>query len=311
MAAKKKVEKVVTSYKCINCRKIKESSQYYKGTTICKSCIKTLATDKTTKNITQDGVEKVMEIMNKPFVKDIYVRVASMDKTTNNNFIGEYLRQINLTKDYREGTYADSVLFNMRNEKLMNAKVQIEKEEEYEKEQDEVTEDMRFFWTRGIADIPDREVLILQKMYDQYTNSGDATIITSHKVQEDFKSLCKYELQKSKIEYNLEEIKSVQMLQKMIDDLSESLGIQAIQKQSKFDNNKFTLGLITRYKEDVRKEPIPRWCEDLGHYNAMKDLVKVHYQGGMAIASGVSSKGIEEAKARLKEFEVDLKNIEE
>ena len=162
-----------------------------------------------------------------------------------------------------------------------------------------------------MANLPDREILILQKMYDEYTNNGDSTIVTSKKIQDDFQTLCTLELQKSKVQYNLEEVKTYQTLQRMVSELSESLGIQAIQKQAKFDNNKLVLGLIGRYKEDVKKEPIPRWCEDLKHYNPMRDLIKVHYIGGMSSALGVSSPEIEDAKARLKEFEVKLQEQEQ
>ena len=278
----KKKSKASETCKCKVCKKIKDKRQFYTGSEYCKACIKSIATNND-KEIYQEGVEKVMEMLDKPFVYDVFVRVAQQDKTTVDNYVGEYLRQINVNRDYKDGTYKDSVLYNKRNEEVAKVKSQIIKDVEAVKEEERTVDaEMRFFWTKGIAQLPDKEILILQKMYDEYTNNNDATIVTSHKIQSDFQALCKYELQKSKIEYNLEEVKTCQMLQKMIDDLSESLGITAIQKQTKFDRNKFTLGLITRAIEDNYKQPIPRWEEDYGHFNSMKRLIKVHYVGGMA-----------------------------
>lgn len=308
MATKKSAKSEIC--KCKNCKKPKSPTQIYKGTELCKTCVNILAVDPKTKKITHEGVKKVMQLMDKPMVEDLFVRVANDEKTTNLNFVGNYLKQINLTKEYRDATFIDSNVINMKNDKMMNAKSNIDEEiKKEEKAKEEVTDDMRFFWTSGLVDLPDREILILQKKYDQYTNNSDLTIVTSKKIQDDFKALVKYELQKGKIEYNLEEVKTVQMLQKMIDDLSESLGISAIQKQSKFDSGKFTLGLIARYRELTK--PIPRWEEDYGNYNSMKALIKTHYLGGMGISMGLSSPEIEKSKEKLKEFEVNMEFNEE
>ena len=316
MAEERKIQKKKKSTakeqcKCKICGDSKAKANFYLGLPYCKKCMKSVITDNNG-DVTEEGFSKALQMLNKPFVRDLFVKIATQDKTTVDNFLGEYLKQINVSREYKDGKYADSILYNMKNEEIAKVKSQVIKEVETVKESErEVDSDMRFFWTKNIANIPDKEILILQKMYDEYTNNGDSTIVTSHKIQSDFQALCKYELQKSKIEYNLEEVKTCQMLQKMIDDLSESLGITAIQKQAKFDNNKLVLGLIGRYKEDVKKEPIPRWCEDYGHYSAMRDLIKIHYIGGMSSALGVSSPEIEEAKARLKEFEVNLQEQEQ
>ena len=312
MAEERKIQKKKKSTakeqcKCKICGDSKAKANFYLGLPYCKKCMKSVITDNNG-DVTEEGFSKALQMLDKPFVRDLFVKIATQDKTTVDNFLGEYLKQINVSREYKDGKYADSILYNMKNEEIAKVKSQVIKEVEAVKESErEVDSDMRFFWTKNIANIPDKEILILQKMYDEYTNNGDSTIVTSHKIQSDFQALCKYELQKSKIEYNLEEVKTCQMLQKMIDDLSESLGITAIQKSVKLDTNRLILGLIGRYKEDVKKEPIPRWCQDLKHYNPMKELIKVHYLGGMANAMGVSNPEIEEAKARLKEFEVTLK----
>ena len=299
----KKKSKASETCKCKVCKKIKDKRQFYTGSEYCKTCIKSIATNND-KEIYQEGVEKVMEMLNKPFVYDVFVRVAQQDKTTVDNYVGEYLRQINVNRDYKDGTYKDSVLYNKRNEEVAKVKSQIIKDVEAVKESErEINDEIRFFWCKGVANLPDKEILILQKMYDEYTNNGDSTIVTSKKVQDDFQTLCTLELQKSKVQYNLEEVKTYQTLQKMVSELSESLGIQAIQKSARFDSNKFTLGLLCRYRE--LSKPIPRWEEDLGNYNSMRDLIKVHYLGGAGLAMSLSSPEIDKARERLKQFEVD------
>ena len=308
----KKKSKASETCKCKVCKKVKDKRQFYTGSEYCKACIKSIATNND-KEIYQEGVEKVMEMLDKPFVYDVFVRVAQQDKTTVDNFVGEYIRQINVDRNYKDGTYKDSVLYNKRNEEVAKVKSQIIKDVEAVKEEEKtVDNNMRFFWTKGLSNIPDKEILILQKMYDQYTNNDDPAIVTSKKTQDDFKTLCILELQKSKIQFNLEEVKSCQTLQKMIDDLSISLGIQNIQKQSEFDASKFTVGLVCRYAEDIKKRPIPRFVKDLGGIcgiNPIRESNSIDFIAGMGESVGISTPRIEEAKAKLKEFEVKVEEI--
>ena len=258
--------------------------------------------------VSMENFKNTLKVLDRPFIKDVYYQCVNNSRLTNKNFLAKYLNIIQNEPLYCTMSYNDGeallVLHDEENE--VEKKVEKLKADKEDRKNYKATDEMRFFWTNGMTDIPDKEICILQQMYDEYTNNGDSSILSSKKVQDDFRTLCILELQKSKLQYNIEMIKDYQNLQKMCSDLSESLGIKAIQKQNKFDSNKFTLGLIARYQEDVVKEPIPRWCEDLGHYNAMKDLIKVHYLGGIGIAMGLSTQDIEAAKQRLSEFEVEL-----
>ena len=308
MAEERKIQKKKKSTakeqcKCKICGDSKAKANFYLGLPYCKKCMKSVITDNNG-DVTEEGFSKALQMLNKPFVRDLFVKIATQDKTTVDNFLGEYLRQINVSREYKDGKYADSILYNMKNEEIAKVKSQVIKEVETVKESEQIISDeIRFFWCKGVANLPDKEILILQKMYDEYTNNGDSTIVTSKKVQDDFQTLCTLELQKSKVQYNLEEVKTYQTLQKMVSELSESLGIQAIQKSARFDSNKFTLGLLCRYRE--LSKPIPRWEEDLGNYNSMRDLIKVHYLGGAGLAMSLSSPEIDKARERLKQFEVD------
>ena len=63
----KKKSKASETCKCKVCKKIKDKRQFYTGSEYCKACIKSIATNDD-KEIYQEGVEKVMEMINKPFV---------------------------------------------------------------------------------------------------------------------------------------------------------------------------------------------------------------------------------------------------
>lgn len=308
----KKKRKGANDCKCKICQKIKNKKNFYTGYEYCKSCIKAIITNDE-KEVVVEGVSRAMELLDKPFVYDVFVRVAQQEKTNADNFIGEYIKQINVNREYKAGKFIDSVFFNKKNEEIAKAKTQIIKEVDAIKEEERVVDaDMRFFWTKGLSSIPDKEILILQKMYNQYTNNDDPAIVTSKKTQDDFKTLCTLELQKSKVQFNLDEIKNCQMLQKMIDDLSVSLGIQNIQKQNEFDASKFTIGLVCRYAEDIRKRPIPRFVKDLGGIcgiNPIRESNSIDFIAGMGESVGISTPRIEEAKTKLKEFEVKVEEI--
>ena len=317
MAEERKIQKKKKSTakeqcKCKICGDSKAKANFYLGLPYCKKCMKSVITDNNG-DVTEEGFSKALQMLDKPFVRDLFVKIATQDKTTVDNFLGEYLRQINVSREYKDGKYADSILYNMKNEEIAKVKSQVIKEVETVKESErEINDEIRFFWCKGVANLPDKEILILQKMYDEYTNNGDPSIVTTKKVQDDFQTLCTLELQKSKVQYNLEEIKTYESLQKMVSNLSETLGIQSIQQKQTFDASTFTVGLICRYAEDIKKRPIPRFVKDLGGIcgiNPIRESNSIDFIAGMAESVGISSPKIEEAKAKLKEFEVKVEEI--
>lgn len=262
----------------------------------CKICLRGSTIDVNLGTVTKESIVSALRKLDKPLVDEIFLMIKERE-VSNEKFLGEYVTQLNISK-YKNLTYADTVDLEIEQEKRMNAKVESVKEEL-------VTEEMRRFWGRN-AELTNQDYLDLQAMFDNFTRHEESM---DFKKESDYKQLCKFELQKSKIEFNIDEINKVEKLQKMIDTLSDNLGIQAIQKQDAFDNNKFVLGLITRYHEDVKKKPIRRWVEDLGNVDPLRDIIKTDYLGGMAQALGVSNPEIEDAKKRWEEFSVQLEEI--
>lgn len=259
----------------------------------CKKCLQSMIIDTNTGKITVDKFKSALKILDLPFVNSLYVEVMSNDNTNNANMLGRYIKQIGLKPDIKSATYADSIMFEIRDEQIKNSKV-----EEIKKE--EVTEEMKRFWGRGLEN---QDYLDLQEMFDNFTRNEEGM---DFKKESDYKDLCIYQLQKSKMQFDFESIPKVEKLQKMIDTLSDNLGIQAIQKQQEFDNNKFVLGLVTRYYEDIKKDYIRRWVEDLGHIDPLMDIIQTDYIGGLGAAIGVNNPLVVEAKKRMETYSVKL-----
>ena len=259
----------------------------------CKKCLQVMIIDTNIGKITVDKFKSALKILDLPFVNSLYVEVMNNENTNNANMLGRYIKQIGLKPDIKSATYADSIMFEIRDEQIKNSKV-----EEVKKE--EVTEEMKRFWGRGLEN---QDYLDLQEMFDNFTRNEEGM---DFKKESDYKDLCIYQLQKSKMQFDFESIPKVEKLQKMIDTLSDNLGIQAIQKQQEFDNNKFVLGLVTRYYEDIKKDYIRRWVEDLGHIDPLMDIIQTDYIGGLGAAIGVNNPLVVEAKKRMEEYSVKL-----
>lgn len=271
-------------------------TNYYKSTrkeyedfngycNICKSCLSLMLLDLSTNNVTTENFKKVCAYIDKPFIMLLYNEIVMNDKFTYKNIIGEYISRINLKKEWKNLKYSDSIMFELQ-------------EDEFLREKFKVSDDIKRFWGRGL---PDEDYIDLQDMFDNLTSSEENM---DYKKESDYKTLCIYELQKSKIQYDLSRIKDVTPLQKMIDDISSNLGIKAIQKKDGFDGNKFTLGLITRFAEDIVQSPIKRWVEDLGNVDLMKNICEVHYTGNIANVFGVSNDRIIEYQKELDKYSV-------
>lgn len=259
----------------------------------CKKCLQTMIIDTNTEKITIEKLKSVLKILDLPFVNSLYVEVMSNEKTNNSNMLGRYIKQIGLKPEIKTSTYADSVIFEIREEQIKNSKIEEIKEKE-------VTEEIKRFWGRGLEN---QDYLDLQEMFENFTKSEEHM---DFKKESDYKDLCIYQLQKSKMQFDFDSIPKVEKLQKMIDTLSDNLGIQAIQKQQEFDNNKFVLGLVTRYYEDIKKDYIRRWVEDLGNIDPLMDIIQTDYIGGLGSALGINNPLVLEAKERINKYSVKL-----
>lgn len=293
---------------CNTCGKEMSVSKFYKSNreeymqyngvcTTCKTCLRKSTVDQNLNTVTKESIRDALKKVDKPLIDEVFQAIKNKN-TTNSKFLGDYLSQLNLYPKYKNLVYADTIDIEIEQEKLMNSKV-------VEKNKETVTDVMKKFWGRGLEN---QDYLDLQDMFDNFTRNED---IMDFKKESDYKDLCIYQLQKSKMQFDFDSIPKVEKLQKMINDLSDNLGIQAIQKQDEFDNNKFVLGLITRYHEDIKKEPIRRWCEDLGHIDPFRDIITTDYIGGLGAAMGVNNPKVEEAKERMKEYMVKIEECYE
>ena len=242
---------------------------------ICKTCLQRLSVDEVTGIVTKESIMDVLQKLDKPFVEEIFNTTSSIEDMTNTKFLGHYLRLLNANLKYKNCKFEDSKEIAIRTEEIVKARIERGLE---------VTEEMKLFWGRGLDN---QDYLDLQKKYDtylQYEKEVDA------KKLQDYRQLCVYELQRDKIQYDVSMVKQVKDYHTMINELSDSLGIKAIQKKEELSTDKFVIGLITRYIEDVKKEPIPRYVEDLGGEDKLHELIGIEYVGNLCDSIGIKNK---------------------
>ena len=297
---------------CRTCKKSKATaSNYYKSNKqeykaydgncpICKLCLRTLSIDGTLNEITPDSFKEVLYHLDSPYIKTVFISVMSNADTTNANFIGRYRRALNLNVEYKKANYADSVMFKLLEEGRQNAKTESKVISAVE-----IDDEMKLFWGMGLED---NAYIYMQTMYNRFTKHEKKM---DHKKESDYKTLCIYEWQKSTIQYNIDEVPKLEKLQRMIDTLSSSLGILARQRLEEESNEKFTIGLITRYHEDIKKDPIKRWVEDLGNVDLMRNMLEIHYKGGIMHSLKIPNPDIEQYQAELDKYTVHMTQDDE
>ena len=166
---------------------------------------------------------------------------------------------------------------------------------------------MKRFWGRD-KELTNQDYWDLQYSFDEYTKKEK---VMNKKKIDDYKALVIYELQKSKIQYDLSKINDLQKLQGLIANLSASLGIEVVTENDDNKNERFTLGLIARYHEDIQKKPIRRWVEDLGGIDPIDTKMKVYYTGGILNAMGIQNPEIENYRKEIDRFTIKIKKEEE
>lgn len=292
---------------CDICSKKKAiASNYYKSNReeykvydgycpVCKPCLRSLSIDDNLGKITPNKFKTVLKYLDSPYIDSIFVSVAANEDTTNTNFIGKYRSALNLNPDYKGSSYSDSVRFEILNQERQNAKSEGSAISSFE-----ISDEMRLFWGTGLED---DAYFFLQTMFNKFTKNEHKM---DYKKESDYKTLCIYEWQKSTIQYDIGEVANLVRLQKMIDDLSTSLGIQARQRQEEESNEKFTIGLIARYSEDIKRDPIGRWVEDLGNVDLMRNLLEVHFKGGLMHSLQIPNPDIERYQRELNDYTVHI-----
>lgn len=302
-AKPKKPEKTT----CSICGLPKAKSNYYTSTRkeyqisndgycpICKKCLSDMLIDLDTHTITVASFKKVLSYLDMVYIPSLFTEVSLQENVNANNFIGLYKKSLNLKKEWKNLKFADSPMFEVEHA--------IKKNETRKELLFEITDDIKLFWGN---DLPPEDYKFLQQNFDRFTVNEKNM---DYKKESDYKTLCVYELQKSKIQYDLSKVADVQKLQGLIDNLSNNLGIQAIQKKNDEQNDRFTLGLIARYHEDVKKKPIRRWVEDLGNKDMIDKTIKTYYLGGILQAMQINNPNIEQYRKEVEQFTVKLDEI--
>lgn len=211
----------------------------------CKVCLSKSTIDINANTVTMESIKSALKKVDKPFIEEVFAKIVKL-KPSNDKFLGLYIKQLNLEHRYKNMVYADSIDIQIEHEKIMNSRVD-------EVKKDEVTDEMRLFWGKNLSN---EDYIDLQARFDRFMENEDSDDL-EYKKELDYKKLCIWEFQLSKIQYDIGMLKEATQLGKNIADLSNDLGIKAIQKKEDKNNNKhYIAGLIIKFIENVKKEPI-------------------------------------------------------
>lgn len=275
MATKKQSSSKSKKIVCNVCGRDRAIQNYYKSSreeyegmgycTTCKDCLRKSSVDMNLCMVTKESIKGALKKLDRPLIEEVFVMIKNRG-VTNEKFLGDYLSQLNLLVKYKDCTFSDSVDIEIANEKIMNAKVDEEKKQE-------VTDEMRLFWGKGLAN---EDYLDLQAKFDRLIENEEYPDSMDYKKELDYKKLVIWEFQLSRIQYDLDKIREASQLQKNIADLSSDLGIKAIQKKED-NSNKGAYDLFIKKIETTR--PIFDFERDLGNRDEIKELLQLYFYG--------------------------------
>ena len=190
-----KSERKIPKLQCIQCQKIKSrtAKNFYKSNNskhnnktcegfanICKGCLKEMCTEPDGKTINFDNFIQVLKLLNKPFIKEEYL------KCLNDSFfdLGTYLKNISFNI-YTKLQFIDSDKTNNESiEKNNNISNFI------------VTPEIVIKWGQGYSN---KDYEILENMYKQWTYKNKSDTLAEQKT---FKFLClkEFEIMKTRAE---------------------------------------------------------------------------------------------------------------
>lgn len=114
-----------TKIKCSRCHKIKPVSNFYSSNNekyketgtlpYCKECCKDKITT-VTGAVSKASFINLMKDLNKPFIVSLYQDVKRDDI---NKVIGNYIKKLNINKEYKNATYKDSVITSKKSQETI------------------------------------------------------------------------------------------------------------------------------------------------------------------------------------------------
>ena len=267
----------------------------------CKICLRRSTIDTNLGTVTKESIVSALKKLDKPLVDEIFLMIKERE-VSNEKFLGEYITQLNISK-YKNLTYADTVDLEIEQEKRMNAKV------DYVKDQ-EITDEMKRFWGGKLLN---EDYLDLQARFDRFIENEENPESMDYKKELDYKKLCVLEFQLSKIQYDMDKIKEATQLNKNIADLSNDLGIKAIQKKEDRNSNKhYIAGLITKFIENVKKEPILKPEDYMKGYNKseFEEELRLNFTAPLLDSFEMSNPFKEEWEKDKKKYEPTKEEVE-
>lgn len=222
----------------------KEYEQYEGYCITCKDCLRKSTIDVNAKTVTKESIKNALIKLDKPLIDEVFIVIKNQG-ATNDKFLGDYIKQLNCYPRYKNCVFSDSLDIEIAQEKIMNSKVE-------KLTYTEVTDEMREFWGYGKTD---EKYIALQNKFDKFMDNESEEL--DYKKELDYKTLTELEILKQDLMGDTSKVGDLSKVIDMISKLSADLNIKAIQKKEDKNNNRhYIIGVITKFIEDVKKEPI-------------------------------------------------------
>lgn len=219
---------------------------------VCKNCMRNMIVNEKSGFVEEDRFRiYACRHLNLPFVKTVYDDVIRNPRVNSKNIISEYRKKIKFNPSYKDLTYKDTDYISQNRDGIVAKDISGNVVQ--------VTDEMIAFWGPGHK----AEYYIdAQSKYDrfmEYVNEDEL----DYKTQSDFKKLCQLEIKFNEMTLNPDvRPNDMKAMTDAISKLSEDLNIKALQKkQDQNDNRKYRIGVLAKFIEDVRMEPIPKLKE--------------------------------------------------
>lgn len=254
---------------------------------ICKQCSREMIFNNDN-TVNLDNFKKVLKYLDKPFIRSIFEEML-IDGFT----LGDYTSRLNFGQ-YRTMGYKDSEDGEVNT--ISNGKQLINKiiENKYQVSDEELLE----FQTRWGDGFDTKDYVYLEDQYKDLCNNYRSD--DNYAMQLIFEEASHTRLT---IKRKREKGEDVNKELKTLQDLLASANIKPNQETSANNIEKGSLGMFIKKIEE--EEPIPRWEEDLGKEDKIKQYILTFFFGNLAKVLNIKNPWQEEFENEMKQYTVD------
>lgn len=260
-------------------------NEYYGGyAPICKGCLRSETLNADNKTVNMDGLLKVLELLDKPYIQEEYIKV--LNKCDGVFDLGEYSKDI--TFCYPKLGYKDSDIFHKNNK--INNTVMIDNEIE-EKDLQELKE----IWGEGFNQ---NQYQRLENFYNEFASEYE-TDLPAQRLN--FRNAARTQLQIEEALKN-NETNLFNSLTKTLSTILGDSNVKPVQATGAEANDQLCWGLFVKKAEE--EEPIEDWKND-----EIKKYIDTFMIGHLAKMEGLHNEFTDMYDEAIKPWSVDFSGI--